>query len=111
MAVWAGYVTILGAVLAVVPNTLLSLFGIAETDEVWIRIVGILLLILALYYFDAVRNGARHLYVASILGRGFAVAALIVLGIAAEIWQLFLFAAIDLAGSVWTYQALRADAP
>lgn len=40
---WFGiYLLMLGAGLALLPNLLLSLFLIPPTDEVWIRVVGVL---------------------------------------------------------------------
>ena len=38
------YLALLGSVLVVAPNVLLSLFGVALTDEVWIRVVGVLVI-------------------------------------------------------------------
>ena len=55
MAVWTAYVLLLGAVLLVIPNVLLSIFQIEETDEAWIRIVGLLLLGYGVYYWTAVQ--------------------------------------------------------
>lgn len=108
--VWSIYVLLLGAVLAVVPNFLLSIFGVAETDEIWINVLGVVLLVLALYYWDAARYETRNLYIASVLGRLFVVAALVVLWATGAPWQLLIFAAIDAAGALWTLTALRADA-
>ncbi|MGH8927683.1 MAG: hypothetical protein ACRDWH_04995 [Acidimicrobiia bacterium] len=45
---------------------------------------------------------------ASLYGRWFVAGALSVLAISTGPWQLLLFAAIDLAGSIWTFLALRA---
>ena len=108
--VWAIYVLVIGTLLAVVPNTVLSLFDLPETGEVWIKVLGIVLVLLALYYADSAWSEARHLYVASILGRGFAAAALIVLVITGEPWQLLIFAAVEVVGLTWTYGTLRSDA-
>ncbi len=55
MAVWTAYVLLLGAVLLVIPNVLLSIFQIEETDEVWIRIIGLLLIGYGAYYWTAVQ--------------------------------------------------------
>lgn len=55
MAVWTGYVLLLGAGLLLIPNMILSVFQIEETEEVWIRIVGLLLLGYGAYYWTAVR--------------------------------------------------------
>ena len=40
----------------VVPNVLLPLFGLPETTEVWVRVVGMPVLILDLYYCGAARR-------------------------------------------------------
>jgi hypothetical protein len=106
--VFAAYITILGAVLVIVPNPLLVLFGFAPTDEVWIRIVGMLLLCLGYYYVDAARREVASFFRATVLGRACVVACLIgfvVLGLAPP--PLLAFAAIDLGGLAWTALALR----
>lgn len=108
--VWSVYVLVIGSLLALAPNFLLSTLGMDETEEVWIRVLGIVVVLLALYYWDAARNEARHHFVATVLGRGFVAAAFVVLVITGEPWQLLIFAAVDLAGSLWTLSSLRADA-
>ncbi len=108
--VWSIYVLVVGAGLAVVPNLVLSALGMAETDEVWIRVLGVVVVLLALYYWDAARHETRNLFVASVLGRLFFVASMIVFWLTGEAWQLLLLAAVDAAGALWTFSALRADA-
>jgi len=108
--VWSIYVLIVGAGLAVIPNLILSTLDVAETDEVWIRVLGVVVVVLALYYWDAARHETRNLFVASVLGRLFVVASLIVFWLTGESWQLLLFAAVEAAGALWTFSALRADA-
>ncbi|HVR76950.1 MAG TPA: hypothetical protein VMS99_01015 [Acidimicrobiia bacterium] len=108
--VWSIYVLIVGAGLAVIPNLILSTLGVAQTDEVWIRVLGVVVVVLALYYWDAARHETRNLFVASVLGRLFVVASLLVLWLTGEPWQLLLFAAVEAAGALWTFSALRADA-
>ena len=44
--VFSIYLFVLGLILEIIPNILLSLFFIPETSEVWIRVVGMLVLIL-----------------------------------------------------------------
>jgi len=110
LQVWSIYVLAVGAGLAVVPNTVLSALGAAETEEVWIRVLGVVVILLAVYYWDAARFETRNLFVASVLGRAFVVAALVVLWLTGGPWQLLLFAAVDLAGAIWTVAALRQDA-
>ncbi len=40
--VFGVYLFVLGLILLVSPNTLLSIFGIPETTEVWIRVLGVI---------------------------------------------------------------------
>ncbi|HEX9761586.1 MAG TPA: hypothetical protein VGA97_00675, partial [Acidimicrobiia bacterium] len=65
MYVFSAYLLAIGFSVSVVPNTLLSLVGLPETDEVWIRILGVVSILLALYYFDAARNNTRSFFAAS----------------------------------------------
>ncbi len=108
--VFSVYLMVVGVALAVVPNTLLTVVGLPETDEVWIRIVGVVAIVLALYYFDAARNNTTTFFAASILGRGFSTAALVAFWATGQPWQLLVFAGIELAGAVSTYIAMRAEA-
>jgi hypothetical protein len=48
--VFSIYLFTLGLILLIIPNFLLSIFSVPETQEVWIRVVGMLVIILG--YFD-----------------------------------------------------------
>jgi len=50
------YVAVLGIMLIVVPNFLLKAISRTSTTEVWIRVVGLLLLYLGFYYTQAARK-------------------------------------------------------
>lgn len=108
--VFSAYLLVIGAVLAVTPNTLLTLVGVAETEEVWIRILGVVSVLLALYYFDAARNETRSFFAATIVGRAFSASALVVFWATGSPWQLLIFAGIEVAGAAWTYAAMRGEA-
>jgi hypothetical protein len=108
MAVWTGYVLLLGAGLLLIPNSILSVFQIEETEEVWIRIVGLLLLGYGAYYWTAVRAEFRPLFEMSVWVRWGIVVGLVVLAFTVGPWQLVLFALVDALGGVWTFFALRA---
>jgi hypothetical protein len=110
MYIFSACLLVVGGFLSVGPNTLLSLVGMPETNEVWIRILGVVAILLALYYFDAARNNSRGFFAASILGRGFSTAALVVFWATGQPWQLLIFAGVELAGAIWTYTAMRAQA-
>jgi hypothetical protein len=108
MLVWSGYLVILGATLVIAPNVLLGLFGIPATTEVWIRIVGVLVLILAYYCYAAASIEHEPFYRWSVRARSSVIvffAVFVGLGLADP--MLLLFGAIDLAGALWTASALR----
>ena len=105
------YLAAVGAVLLVVPNLLLGVLGFPPTDEVWIRLVGILVLYLAYYFVQSARAGTEvfwrwttHVRFALI----FFFAGLVLLELARP--QLMLLGVADFFGAIWTTLALRADA-
>lgn len=106
--VFAIYLLVLGVLLIVMPNTLLSMFQIPETHEVWIRIAGVLTFSIGIYYFYmAPQNNtvfmALTAYVRASIIIWFTVFVLMD-------WvspQLILFGVIDLLGALWTFMALR----
>ena len=107
---FAVYLIALGALLALVPNLMLSLFGFAPTTEVWIRVLGVVVFNLGWYYWYAAVSEARLFFAASVVTRAFALlafAALVVAGFAPP--TLILFGFIDAAGGAWTWLALRRE--
>ena len=106
--IYAIYVFGLGATLLLVPNIPLPLFGLPQTTEVWIRVAGMTVIFLSIFYFIAARNEVRPLFVASVPIR-FSVplffAAFVIAGFAP--WNLILFTPLDVLFAVWTLVALR----
>lgn len=109
--VWSIYLLVLGTWLLVAPNLLFAGLGLPETEEIWIRVVGILVVILALFFYDASINEARSFFVASVLARLFSAAAFLAFWITGEPWQLLVFGLIDALGAVWTLTTLRGRRP
>lgn len=108
--VFSWYLLVLGLSLLIAPNLLLGLFGLPTTSEVWIRVVGMLALLLALYYYTAAKHHLTPMLEASITGRSFVMlcfTAFVLLGVASPV--LFLFGLVDLLGAVWTRLALRTE--
>jgi len=104
------YVVVLGLCLVLAPNLLLSLFGLPPTQEVWIRVVGVLAFNIGVYYVYAAKCEARAFFQASVYTRVLvlvAFAAFAGLGFASPI--LVVFGLADFAGAVWTQLALRAE--
>jgi hypothetical protein len=110
LRVFSIYMFSLGSVLVAAPNLMLFFFGVPETHEVWIRVVGVLVLNIGYFSFMASRNESLAFFRWSIPTR-LAVpvffVAFVALGFAPPI--LVLFGAIDAAGAIWTAACLRAD--
>ncbi|MGO9389285.1 hypothetical protein [Rhodoblastus sp.] len=97
-----------GLILLFAPNFLLAIFGFPETEEVWIRVVGLLAFLIGVYYFVAAREGLRVFFLWTVPTRisVFVVfTAFVLLGLVKP--MLMLFGVIDLVGATWTYFALR----
>jgi hypothetical protein len=104
------YLMMLGATLLLAPNLLLGVFGFAPTDEVWIRVVGMLAGILGVYYVRAAQAGLTAFFGWTVpvrLSVPVFFAAFVALGMAPAV--LLLFAAVDAAAALWTWSALRRD--
>lgn len=102
------YLLILGITLTVVPNLLLSTFQLPETQEIWIRVLGIVVFNIGIYYvFMAPAHHTLFLtlsvYTRLLILFWFVV--FVVLGWAPA--QLILFGLVDGAGAIWTYVTLR----
>ncbi len=108
--VFSLYLFVLGIILVVIPNNLLDVFSMPRTNEVWIRVVGMLVLILGFYYFQASRSEIKiflqwtvYVRIAVLL---FFIA-FVLLGFAPPI--LILFGFIDAIAALWTQLSLRSE--
>ena len=108
MLVFGIYLIVIGLGFMVIPNTPLALFGIPTTSEPWIRVVGMLLLILAYYYIQAARSEMLRLFRWAVHARALVIvcfAVFVVLDLAEP--MLIVFGVVDLLAAAWTYLALR----
>jgi hypothetical protein len=104
------YLCGLGLLLLLVPNLLLRMFGAPTTNEVWIRVVGMLVLCLSFYYVQAARHGLSSFIRWTIWTRVAVLgyfAAFVLLVSAPK--ALLLFGLIDLLAAIWTWLALKKD--
>jgi hypothetical protein len=105
------YILSVGFILIVIPNVLLGVFGIPATDEPWIRILGLVLLALAGYYLVAARSEVTAFFQASVAGRLFVGAGLIVMVALWGYWTAVVFGLVDIAGALWTRAVLANKQP
>lgn len=103
------YLLVLGLALLIFPNSILNLFTMPSTNEPWIRVVGILVFCLGIYYyFMAPSNNVLFLtltvYVRASIIVWFTLFVLLD-------WvspMIILFGAVDLLAACWTYLLLKA---
>ena len=104
------YLFVLGLILLLIPNVLLTLFKFPATNEVWIRVVGMLVLILGYYYLQSSKNEINKFFQWTVYARSAVLVFFIVfvlLGLAPTI--LILFGLIDAVAALWTQLSIRAD--
>jgi hypothetical protein len=104
------YLLVLGIVLLVAPNFLLGMFFLPSATEIWIRVVGMLLVFLAFYYIQAARKGIMDFFQWTVYARSTVIlffTVFVLLGFASP--PLILFGVVDLLGAIWTGLALRSS--
>jgi hypothetical protein len=104
------YIALLGVLLIFFPNTLLGLVNVPPTDEVWIRLAGMLLLFMGFFYAQAGRHNLVPFFKWTLVTRG--IAFFFVLGFwlgGFVSWVILAFWLGDCAGLLWTWLTLRAE--
>jgi len=104
------YLYVTGITLMVVPNFLLTTLNIPATNEVWIRVVGVLALALGYYYHRSGAGNLSSFFKFTIHARVFvflAFCAFVLLNYVSPL--LILFGVIDLASAAWTWMALKKE--
>jgi len=88
----------------------LPIVGIPQTNEVWIRVAGMTVIFLGIFYLVAALNEYRQIFVVSV-GIRFAVvvffAAFAIAGFAP--WNLILLTPLDVLFAIWTLIELRRE--
>jgi len=109
--VFSIYLYIMGFVLVVTPDTLVRIFKFPDADGLWIRVVGMLVIILGFYYSHVARAEIRPFFVWTVIARSSVLLfflAFVIAGLAPP--ALILFGVIDFAAAMWTLFAIRSDA-
>ena len=102
------YLTALGAGLFVSPDAMLAIFRQPPTHEPWLRVLGLVSLVLGFYYIAAARADLTPFFRATLLGRGVGAvvfAAMVAVGIVPAF--VLLMAAFDGLGALRTWSAIR----
>lgn len=106
------YLILNAAGLLFAPNLLLQVVGLPPTNDIWIRILGIVVLVVGLYYVQAAREEATPFFRWTTWGRPLVLAGLLGFVLARMAPPAMLgFGVIDTAGAVWTALALRRGSP
>jgi hypothetical protein len=104
------YLVVLGIVLLVAPNFLLGIFAVPSTTEVWIRVVGMLVLFLGVYDTQAARKEMTDFFRWTVYLRSTVIIFFVVFVLLDMVrYPLILFGVIDLLGAIWTGSALRSS--
>jgi uncharacterized membrane protein HdeD (DUF308 family) len=105
------YLIGLALVLMTIPNTLLAIFGMASTQEIWVRVVGMLAGLIGVLYARYAPHGDRRFFELTVQLRASVIIFFLAFVVLASApWQLLLFGAIDLAGAAWTWWTLLRQA-
>jgi len=102
------YLIFLGIIITGFPNLLLSTFQLPETNEIWIRVVGVLVFNIGLYYVFMAPTNNTLFYTLSVYTRASILVWFIVFVLIG--WApapLILFGVADMAGALWTFFAMR----
>jgi len=104
------YLYATGLLLMVAPNFLLSILQIPATNEVWIRVTGVLAFCIGYYYHRAGAGNIHAFFKHTIPSRIFvflSFSTFVLLNYISPV--LIVFGAADLAGAFWTWWALKKE--
>jgi hypothetical protein len=104
---WSIYLLGMGLGLLLIPDSIVDLFGMDPAKDIWIRVGGVVAVVLGIYYLGSAIHRARWMFWYSVPVRIASGVALAVLAVTESVWQLWLFAALDIASAAWTFTALR----
>lgn len=104
------YLYLVGITLIFVPNFLLATVQIPETNEVWIRVVGVLACCLGYYYHRSGANNDIAFCRLTIPTRVFVFLSFLTFALLDYVSPMIIgFGAIDVLGAVWTGISLRKE--
>ena len=105
--VWGIYCAILGAGMLFIPGILLTLFGHDKPKDYWIRVFGLVVLVLGYYYIDTAIHDITRFFWISVYGRYAVVVGELVLVAIKQVKKAMVPSAlIEAGGATWTLLVL-----
>lgn len=102
------YLVLIGVTLTAVPNFLLSTFLLPETNEVWIRILGVIVFNIGILYIVMAQTNHKLFLTMTVYLRGSILLWFILfVSIGWAPATLILFGLVDFGGAFWTYLELK----
>jgi hypothetical protein len=101
------YMAGIGLGLLLAPKMVSGMLPIGSVEEIWVRVLGLLALVLCFYYYSAIRENAIWFAKASYLGRYVFCLGFAVLGYSYELPVLVALAVFEALLATWTWWSLR----
>lgn len=102
------YLYVVGLTLIFIPNFFLKAVQIPETNEVWIRVVGLLAFIIGFYYHRSGAANTTSFFKLTVPARVLVCIAFTVFVLLKYVSPMLIgFGVIDLLGAAWTWTALK----
>ncbi len=102
------YLYATGLALIFIPNQFLTTFQLPETNEVWIRVVGVLVVLIGFYYHQMGKQNYAAFYPLTVIARTAVCVAFISFALLKFVSPMIIpFGVVDLLGAIWTSMALK----
>jgi hypothetical protein len=102
------YLYLVSFTLVFFPNILLRMLHIPETNEVWIRVLGVLVGLIGFYYQQSGAKNISAFFPLTIPTRVIVLVAFVLFAVFKMASPILIgFGAIDFAGAIWTMMALK----
>lgn len=102
------YLLIVGLTLVFIPNIFLTTLQMPETNEVWIRVVGVLALVIGFYYNRAGATNIQSFFGLTVPTRVIVFLSFVLFAILKWVSPIIIgIGVIDLAGALWTWMAMK----
>jgi uncharacterized membrane protein HdeD (DUF308 family) len=101
------YLILVGIGFLLIPNIILPFFKFRKTDEPWIRVMAVLVLIIAFFYLVAANHNLIQIFWATVYTRFFVILSFTILVLTKKAQpKLLIFGAVDAIGAFWTLLTL-----